>query len=35
MLTHNTELAVNMWYVHNVAYIILCLFIARSLYATS
>jgi hypothetical protein len=32
MLTYNKELAINMWYIHNAAYILLCVFIARSFY---
>ena len=33
LLSYNKELAVDMWYVHNAAYVVLCLFIARSFYA--
>ena len=35
MLSYNRDLAVNMWNVHNAAYIMLCLFIARSFYANA
>lgn len=35
MITQNRVLATGIWNVHNVAYIILCLFIARALYATT
>jgi len=35
ILKYNEDLAVNMWNVHNVAYIVLCLFIARSFYANA
>jgi hypothetical protein len=35
MITQNLVLALDIWNVHNVAYIILCLFIARALYATT
>lgn len=35
MITQNMVLAVGIWNVHNAAYIILCLFIARALYATT
>jgi hypothetical protein len=34
MLAQNPILATNIWTVHNVAYIIFCLFITRALYAT-
>jgi hypothetical protein len=34
MITQNMALAAGIWNVHNVAYIILCLFITRALYAT-
>lgn len=34
MITQNLVLALDIWNVHNAAYIILCLFIARALYAT-
>src|SRR6266542_1004544 len=33
MIQENSELADNMWSVHNVAYIILCIFIAKAFYA--
>ncbi len=33
MITENPELANNMWNVHNVAYIILCIFISKAFYA--
>lgn len=32
MIKYNPDLAANMWYVHNVSYIILCLAISRSFY---
>ena len=32
MLTQDPNLADNMWNVHNLAYIILCIFIAKSFY---
>lgn len=32
MITQNPQLANNMWNVHNVAYIILCIFIAKAFY---
>jgi hypothetical protein len=32
MIKDNPELAANMWYVHNVAYILLCVAIARAFY---
>ncbi|MCW3110339.1 MAG: hypothetical protein JWQ09_4845 [Segetibacter sp.] len=35
MLSQNLELAINIWTVHNVAYIILCLFVAKAFYATN
>jgi hypothetical protein len=35
MITQNRVLATDIWNVHNVAYIILCLFITRALYATT
>ncbi len=35
MITQNLVLALDIWNVHNAAYIILCLFIARALYATT
>lgn len=35
MIKDNPDLARNMWNVHNVAYILLCLFIARSFYVAS
>jgi hypothetical protein len=35
MITQNIVLALDIWKVHNVAYIILCLFITRALYATT
>lgn len=35
MIKDNPELAANMWYVHNVAYIILCLAISRSFYVAA
>jgi quinol-cytochrome oxidoreductase complex cytochrome b subunit len=35
MIDHNLALAINIWNVHNVAYIIFCLFITRALYATT
>ncbi len=34
MIKQNTVLAINMWNVHNIAYIFLCLFIAKAFYAT-
>ena len=34
MLTEKSDLAVNMWNVHNVAYILLCLFISKAFYVT-
>ncbi len=33
MITENPALANNMWNVHNVAYILLCIFISKALYA--
>jgi hypothetical protein len=33
MLAQDTQLALRMWNVHNIAYIILCIFIAKALYA--
>ncbi len=35
MITENPQLAANMWDVHNVAYILLCIFISKAFYATS
>ena len=35
MLKQNVELAIDIWNVHNIAYIILCLFIAKAFYATA
>ena len=35
MITQNLVLALDIWNVHNAAYIILCLFIARALYANT
>lgn len=35
MIKDNPELARSMWNVHNVAYIVLCLFIARSFYVAA
>jgi hypothetical protein len=35
MLKENPQLAINMWSVHNVAYIILCIFISKAFYATA
>jgi hypothetical protein len=35
MIKDNSDLAANMWYVHNVAYIILCLAISRSFYVAA
>ena len=32
LLSENTDLSVKMWNVHNVAYIVLCIFIARAFY---
>ncbi|MEO6220557.1 MAG: hypothetical protein ABIO81_09025 [Ginsengibacter sp.] len=32
MITENSQLANNMWDVHNVAYIILCIFISKAFY---
>ncbi len=34
MITENPDLANNMWDVHNVAYILLCLFISKAFYVT-
>lgn len=33
MLTENVSLAINIWNVHNIAFIIFCLFISKSFYA--
>jgi hypothetical protein len=35
MMKDNPALAASMWNVHNVAYILLCIFIARSFYVAS
>jgi len=35
MITQNFKLALDIWNVHNAAYIILCVFITRALYATT
>jgi hypothetical protein len=35
MLKENITLAINIWNVHNIAYIILCIFIAKAFYATA
>jgi hypothetical protein len=35
MITQNMALAAEIWHVHNIAYIILCLFITRAFYATT
>lgn len=35
MLNENPRMAVEIWNVHNVAYIIFCLFIAKAFYATN
>jgi hypothetical protein len=35
MIKYNPVLAANMWYVHNIAYIILCLAISRSFYVAA
>ena len=32
MITENPQIAVNMWNVHNVAYIFLCIFISKAFY---
>jgi hypothetical protein len=32
LLSENPGLSIKMWYVHNVAYIVLCIFIARAFY---
>jgi hypothetical protein len=35
MITQNTRLTLDIWNVHNVAYILLCFFITRAFYATT
>ncbi|NEU07910.1 hypothetical protein GZH53_06260 [Flavihumibacter sp. R14] len=35
LLDENLKLAIDMWYVHNVAYVVLCIFIARSFYVNA
>jgi hypothetical protein len=35
MITQNTMLALHIWKVHDVAYVILCIFITRAFYATA
>ncbi|HZH94465.1 MAG TPA: hypothetical protein VEY06_01210 [Flavisolibacter sp.] len=35
MITQNAQLAVAMWRVHNIAYIILCIFLAKAFYAVT
>jgi len=35
MITQNMQLALNIWKVHDAAYVILCVFITRAFYATT
>jgi hypothetical protein len=35
MINYDLKLALNIWNVHNAAYIILCLFITRAFYASA
>lgn len=32
MITENPDLAINMWNIHNIAYILLCIFISKAFY---
>ncbi len=35
LINQNNDYAVNVWNVHNIAYIVFCLFIARSFYGVA
>ena len=35
MINHNSLLAENIWYVHNIAYILLCIFITKAFYESA